>query len=405
MIQNFLNKFRKDSKHQFATPALMNSYARLPVSFVRGQACKLWDAQDQEYLDALGGIAVTFLGHCHPRISEAISIQASKLLHVSNLFHIQEQALLGEKFCRISGMDKVFFGNSGVEAIEAAIKISRLYARSKNIESPVIICANHSFHGRTMAALSATGNSAIKKGFEPLLSDFIHVDYNDLGAIEAHADNPNVVAMLIEPVQGEAGIIIPDEGYLTGLREICDQNGWLLMLDEIQSGMGRTGKWFAHQHEDILPDVITSAKALGNGIPIGACAARGPAAELIGVGKHGTTFGGNPFASLVASTVIDIIEEEGLLERATEIGKFLKSQLQQKLGASNKVVDIRGHGLMLGVELDDVYPDLAKQLLEQGLVVNTTAGGKVIRLLPAVVMTEAQAKQVAKTIADTLATL
>jgi len=405
MLKNFIDKFRGESKQQYDTPALMNSYARLPVSFVRGEGCKLWDAQGKEYLDALGGIAVTFLGHCHPRINEAISIQGSKLLHVSNLFHIQEQAVLGEKFCRIAGMDKVFFGNSGVEAIEAAIKISRLHARSKNIESPVIVCANHSFHGRTMAALSATGNKAIKQGFEPLLSEFVHVDYNDLEAVQNYSDNANVVAMLVEPVQGEAGIVVPDQGYLTGLRELCDQNDWLLMLDEIQSGMGRTGKWFAHQHEDIRPDVITSAKALGNGIPIGACAARGPAAELIGVGKHGTTFGGNPFASLIASTVIDVIEEEGLLERASELGKFLKSQLQQKLGTSNKVVDIRSKGLMLGVELDQVYPDLAKQLLELGLVVNTTAGGKVIRLLPAVVMTDAQAKQVAKIIADHIATL
>ena len=405
MLKNFIDKFRGESKQQYDTPALMNSYARLPVSFVRGEGCKLWDAQGKEYLDALGGIAVTFLGHCHPRINEAISIQGSKLLHVSNLFHIQEQAVLGEKFCRIAGMDKVFFGNSGVEAIEAAIKISRLHARSKNIESPVIVCANHSFHGRTMAALSATGNKAIKQGFEPLLSEFVHVDYNDLEAVQNYSDNANVVAMLVEPVQGEAGIVVPDQGYLTGLRELCDQNDWLLMLDEIQSGMGRTGKWFAHQHEDIRPDVITSAKALGNGIPIGACAARGPAAELIGVGKHGTTFGGNPFASLIASTVIDVIEEEGLLARASELGKFLKSQLQQKLGTSNKVVDIRSKGLMLGVELDQVYPDLAKQLLELGLVINTTAGGKVIRLLPAVVMTDAQAKQVAKIIADHIATL
>ena len=405
MIQNILNKFRKDTKQRYATPALMNSYARLPVSFVRGEGCKLWDVRGQEYLDALGGIAVAFLGHCHPRISEAISIQGSKLLHVSNLFHIQEQADLGEKFCRISGMDKVFFGNSGAEANEAAIKIARLYARSKKIESPAILTANHSFHGRTMACLSATGNKAIKSGFEPMVSEFIHIDYNDIEAARLHSDNKNIVAMLIEPVQGEAGIIIPDKGYLTALRELCDENGWLLMFDEIQSGMGRTGEWFAHQHEDIAPDVLTSAKALGNGIPIGACAARGLAAELISVGKHGTTFGGNPFASVIASTVIDVIEQEGLLERAIETGKLLKSQLQQKLGASSKVVDIRGHGLMLGVELDQAYPDLAKQLLEQGLVVNITAGGKVIRLLPAVVITENQVKQVAEIIANHIATL
>jgi len=262
MLQNLLKKFRKPAEQHYDTPALMNSYARLPVSFVRGEGASLWDEQGNQYIDALGGIAVTFLGHCHPRISEAICLQASKLLHVSNLFHIQEQANLGEKFCRISGMDKVFFGNSGAEANEAAIKIARLHARKKNIESPVIITAENSFHGRTMATLSATGNEAIKKGFEPLLRDFIHINYNDLEAAKLHSDNPNVVAMMIEPVQGEAGIVIPDEGYLSGLRELCNQNGWLLMLDEIQSGMGRTGKWFAHQHEGIIPDVLTSAKAL-----------------------------------------------------------------------------------------------------------------------------------------------
>ena len=405
MLRKILNKFSKGSAKNYPTPALMNSYARLPVSFVRGEGCKLWDEQGNEYLDALGGIAVTFLGHCHPRINEAISLQASKLVHVSNLFHIQEQADLGEKFCRISGMDRVFFGNSGAEANEAAIKIARLYARSKNIDSPVILTAQQSFHGRTMATLSATGNEAISKGFEPLVSEFIHIDYNDINAAEAHTDNPDVVAMLIEPIQGEAGVIIPDEGYIKGLRELCDKNGWLLMLDEIQSGMGRTGKWFAHQHEGIVPDVITSAKALGNGIPIGACAARGMAAELISTGSHGTTFGGSPFASHIASTVIDVIEQENLLERASELGKFLKSQLQQKLGSSSKVVNIRGNGLMLGVELDSAYPDLAAQLLKQGLVVNVTSGGKVIRLLPAAIMTDVQAKQLAQVIAEHIATL
>lgn len=405
MLQNLLNKFRRTPKQRYSSPALMNSYNRLPVSFVRGEGCKLWDEQGNEYIDALGGIAVTFLGHCHPRISEAISLQASKLLHVSNLFHIQEQTDLGEKFCRISGMDKVFFGNSGAEANEAAIKIARLYARSKNITSPVVITADQSFHGRTMATLSATGNDAIKKGFEPLVSDFIHINYNDLDAAKLHSDNPDVVAMLIEPIQGESGIIIPDEGYLLGLRELCDQNGWLLMMDEIQSGMGRTGQWFAHQHEGIHPDVVTSAKALGNGVPIGACAARGAAAELISPGSHGTTFGGNPFVSHVASTVIDIIEQEGLLERATELGRSLKSQLQQKLGTSSKIVDIRGKGLMLAVELDEVYPDLANTFLAKGLVINITGGGKVIRLLPAVIMTDAQTKEIAQIIADLVSTL
>lgn len=405
MLRNLINKFKKDPHSPYPEPALMNAYARLPVSFVRGEGCTLWDAEGKEYLDALGGIAVTFLGHCHPRISETISLQATKLLHTSNLFHIQEQALLGEKFCQISGMDKVFFGNSGAEANEAAIKITRLHARSKGIERPVIITMNHAFHGRTMATLSASGNPNIQKGFEPLVDEFIHVKFNDIDAVNAHAENPNVVAIMLEPIQGEGGILVPDAGYLSRLRDICDQHGWLLVLDEIQAGIGRTGKWFGHQHDNIVPDVITSAKALGNGIPIGACAARGAAAELISPGSHGTTFGGNPFASQVGNTVIDIINEEGLLEQAEKIGHYLKKQLQQHLGTLEKVVDVRGRGLMLGVELDDAYPNLAATFLAKGLVVNITGAGKVIRLLPSVLLSEAQAKKIAETIHDVISAL
>lgn len=398
MLQRLFNKLRKEPTPHYPEPSLMKAYARLPVSFVRGEGALLWDANDNQYIDALGGIAVTFLGHCHPKISEAISIQANKILHTSNLFHIQEQAALGEKFCAISAMDKVFFGNSGAEANEAAIKISRLYARKQEIETPIVITAEQSFHGRTMATLSATGNAAIKKGFSPLLDDFIHVPYNDVEAIRRHADNPNVVAVFIEPIQGEGGVILPDSGYLTELRKVCDENNWLLMLDEIQAGMGRTGKWFAHQHEGVLPDVITSAKALGNGIPIGACAARGIAAELISPGSHGTTFGGNPFASQVACTVIDLIDQENLLEKADDIGAALKKQLQQQLGTSDKVVDIRGKGLMLGIELDQAYPDLAQKFLAAGLVINITGGGKVIRLLPSVMLSDKQVKQIVQII-------
>jgi len=398
MLENLLNKFRKDTKSGYPEPALMNAYARLPVSFVRGEGCKLWDAEGKEYLDALGGIAVTFLGHCHPKISEAISLQATKLIHTSNLFHIKEQAQLGERFCEISGMDKVFFGNSGAEANEAAIKIARLHARTKNINTPVIIAMDHAFHGRTMATLSASGNKNIQKGFEPLLSEFLHVEYNNIEAVMAHKENPDVVAVMLEPIQGEGGILIPDDGYLSKLRTLCDEQGWLLILDEIQAGIGRTGKWFGHQHDNVQPDVITSAKALGNGIPIGACAARGNAAELISPGAHGTTFGGNPFASKVALSVLDIIEQENLVAQADTIGGYLKKQLQQQLGATGKVVDIRGRGLMLGVELDNVYPDLANKFLTAGLVVNITGGGKVIRLLPSVLLSEIQAKQIAETI-------
>lgn len=400
MLQNLLKRFRKEPRSKYSEPAIMNSYARLPVSFVRGEGAQLWDTDGREYLDALGGIAVTFLGHCHPKINEAISLQSNKLLHVSNLFHIQEQADLGERFCAISGMDKVFFGNSGAEANEAAIKIARLHAHSKGIDNPTILTAEQSFHGRTMATLSASGNPAIQKGFGPLVSEFIHVPYNDISAMREHANNTNVVAIMIEPIQGEAGVIVPDNGYLSELRSLCDEQGWLLIVDEIQTGIGRTGQWFAFQHEDIQPDVITSAKALGNGIPIGACAAKGAAAELINPGSHGTTFGGNPFASKIATTIIDTINDEGLLEKANQLGASLKKQLQQTLSTSDKVVDIRGNGLMLGVELNKAYPDLALKFLDAGLVINVTGGGKVIRLLPSVILSDAQVKKIVETIHD-----
>ncbi len=399
MLKNLLDRFNKKAKkNAYPEPALMNSYARLPVSFVRGEGAALWDADGKQYIDALGGIAVTFLGHCHPDISQSISLQANTLLHTSNLFHIPAQAKLGEKFCQISGMDKVFFCNSGAEANEAAIKITRLYAREKGISIPTVVTFNNSFHGRTLATLSATGNTAIQKNFEPLVEDFIHVDYNDLEAVSALTDNPNIVAIMVEPIQGEAGIVIPDEGYLAGIRQLCDDNDWLMITDEIQTGMGRTGAWFAHQSDGIVPDVITAAKALGNGIPIGACAAKGKAAHLISPGSHGTTFGGNPFASHVAHSVIEVIEDNDYVNKAAELGSLLKKQLQQHLGTFDHVTDIRGRGLMLAIELDKVYPDLATVFLEHGLVVNITGGGKVIRLLPAVVTTEKQIKTIASTI-------
>ena len=405
MLKKLFNKLRQEPLPHYPEPALMTSYARLPVSFVRGEGCQLWDSEGKEYIDALGGIAVTFLGHCHPQINDAISLQASKLLHVSNLFHITEQASLGEKFCRISGMEKVFFGNSGAEANEAAIKLARLHGTANKIQNPVIITMNQSFHGRTMATLSASGNDAVQKGFHPLVPTFLHVDYNDIEAVKAHTENSNVVALMVEPIQGEGGVILSDEGYLKGLREICDQQGWLMIVDEIQTGMGRTGKWFAYMHEDIQPDIITSAKALGNGIPIGACAARGAAAQLMSPGTHGSTFGGNPFSSKVAETVIDIMEQENLVDRAHDIGCFLKKQCQQKLGTLEKVTNIRGKGLMIGIELDKAYPNLAQIFLDKGLVINITGGGKVIRLLPSVLLSEKQAKTIAETIHDAVMAL
>jgi len=312
---------------------------------------------------------------------------------------------LGEKFCRISGMDKVFFGNSGAEANEAAIKLARLHGNTKGVKNPTIITMKQSFHGRTMATLSASGNDAIQKGFHPLVQSFIHVDYNSIDAVKKHADNTDIVAVMVEPILGEGGVVLSDEGYLKDLREICDQQGWLLIIDEIQTGIGRTGKWFGFMHDDILPDVITSAKALGNGIPIGACAARGPAAELMSPGMHGSTFGGNPFASKIAETVLDTIEQEQLVERAEKIGCFLKRQCQQKLGTLKQVTDIRGKGLMMGIELDQAYPNLAQTFLDKGLVVNITGAGKVIRLLPSVLLTEKQAKTIAETIHDVVMAL
>jgi len=403
MLQNLIKKIRKTKSEPES--ALMNAYSRLNVSFVRGSGANLWDSDGKEYIDALGGIAVTFIGHSHPRLSEAISLQADTLLHVSNLFHIQEQARLGEKFCRISGMDKVFFGNSGAEANEAAIKIARLQADAKGIKNPTIITMNQSFHGRTMATLSATGNASVQKGFAPLLDEFIHVDYNDIDAIRSHTDNPDVVAIMLEPIQGEGGVIVPSDGYLREVRTLCDEQGWLLIMDEVQTGMGRTGKWFAFMHSDISPDIVTSAKALGNGIPIGACAARGAAANLIEPGTHGTTFGGNPFSSQVAATVIDIIEADNLVEKATELGAQLKNQFQQDLASSDIVVDIRGRGLMIGIELDQAYPDLAMRFLEHGLIVNITGGGKVIRLLPSAMLSESQVASITQTIRDVVLAL
>lgn len=405
MFKQLINKFRKSNTKLYNTPALMNSYSRLPVSFTRGEGALLYDDEGREYLDVLGGIAVTILGHNHPKISQVISLQATRLLHSSNLFHIQEQALLSERLCEVSAMDKVFFSNSGTEANEAAIKIARLFGHSKKIKTPTILCVNGSFHGRTMGALSATGNEALQKKFGPMLDGFIHVDYNNLSAMRAHAENPDIVAIMVEPIQGESGIVMPDEGYLAELRTLCDEQGWLLILDEIQTGMGRTGKWFAHQHDDITADIITIAKALGNGIPIGACLASGKAADLIAPGDHGTTFGGNPFACKVALTVLEVLQEDNLLQAADDMGNLFKRQLQQKLGTHPKVVDIRGKGLMLAVELDKAYNDLAQKTLTAGLVVNVTAGGTVIRMLPSAVINEAQVKKASEILQNVIESL
>ncbi len=371
---------------------VMPTYGRKPVSFSHGEGVWLWDTQGKRYLDGLCGIAVTGLGHAHPKVSAAISAQAARLVHTSNLYQIPEQEQLAVRLCALASMDNVFFCNSGAEANEAAIKVARLYGHRKGISKPAIIVMEQSFHGRTMATLSATGNRKVQAGFEPLLSGFARVPYNDLVAVEqVAANNPDVVAILVEPVQGEGGINIPDAGYIDSLREICDQNGWLLMLDEVQSGMGRTGKWFAHQHGNAKPDVMTLAKGLGNGFPIGACLARGAAAEVLQPGSHGSTFGGNPVACAAAMTTLNVIEEEQLLARATELGDSMSAALRQHLADTPGVLEIRNKGLMIAVELDRPCGELVAQGIEKGLLINVTAD-KVVRLLPPLILSDEEAQ-------------
>ena len=373
---------------------LMATYARLPVQFERGEGVWLWDTEGRQYLDALSGIAVCALGHAHPGVAQAIADQARRLVHTSNLYGITLQQQLAERLCKLSGMERAFFCNSGAEANEAAIKIARLYGHGRHIATPAIIVMENSFHGRTLATLTATGSRKVQAGFEPLVQGFIRVPYNDLQAIKTVADNSNdVVAVLVEPIQGEGGINVPDPDYLLGMRRICDDHGWLLMLDEIQTGMGRTGEWFACQHSGMLPDVITVAKALGNGVPIGACLARGTAAGLMHPGNHGTTFGGNPLATRAALAVLDAIEQERLVAHAAELGQQLLEGFRQQLAGLPGVKEIRGLGLMIGIELDRPCAELVGRALENGLLINVTAE-RVIRLLPPLVTTAHQGQMI-----------
>jgi len=379
---------------------LMNNYNRIPVTFTHGEGAHIWDSQGKQYLDALGGIAVCALGHAHPAITRAICDQAGKLLHTSNIYEIAVQRELADKLCALAQMDNAFFCNSGAEANEAAIKLARLYGHQKGIEVPTLIVTEGSFHGRTLATLTATGNRKIQAGFEPLVKGFVRAPYNDVAAIETIAkNNRDVVGILVEPITGEGGIRIPDADYLNKLRAICDEHGWLLILDEIQSGMGRTGKWFAHQHNGIQPDIMTLAKALGNGVPIGACLARGDAASLFKPGNHGTTFGGNPLASRTALTVIETIEKEQLLAHNARLGAHFLDGFRQQLDGIPGVCDIRGHGLMLAVELDKPCAELVKQCLAEGVLINVTAES-VIRLLPPYVMSFEQADTVINTVSE-----
>ncbi len=372
---------------------LMTTYKRQDVAFVRGEGIWLEDSGGRRYLDALTGIAVCGLGHSHPHLARVIADQAATLTHTSNLYRIPQQERLADRLCELSGMERVFLCNSGAEANEAAIKIARLYGHGRDVDRPAIIVMEGSFHGRTMATLTATGNRKVQAGFEPLLSGFVRAPYGDLAAIRQIAGNTNeVVAVLVEPVLGEGGLVIPPDDYLTGLRRLCDEQNWLLMLDEVQTGNGRTGRFFAYQHTDILPDVVTTAKGLGNGVPVGACLARGVAASTFAPGNHGSTFGGNPLACAAANGVIDVIEREGLLGRASELGERIVTGLRQRLEGLNSVREVRGKGLMIGIEMNEPCGDLVAAALEAGLLINVTRDN-VVRLLPALTMTDAEADE------------
>lgn len=372
---------------------IMNTYARLPVCFERGDGVWLWDTQGKRYLDGLSGIAVNTLGHAHPDLLLAINAQAGRLIHCSNLYQIQQQEELADKLCALSGMENVFFSNSGCEANEAAIKLARMYGHQKGLETPTIIVMERAFHGRTLATLSATGNRKVQAGFEPLVKGFIRVAYNDLEAVRQIAkNNSSVVAVMLEPLQGEGGIRMLDRDYLQRLRAMCDEQDWLLILDEVQSGVGRTGKWFAFQHSSILPDVMTLAKGLGSGVPIGACLTSGKAAPIFQPGNHGSTFGGNPLACAAALATIEVMERDQLLAKAEQLGSYLQQSFRTQLADVKGIVDIRGQGLMLGIELDRACGVLVKQALEQGFLINVTADN-VIRLLPALIMAQEEADQ------------
>ena len=368
---------------------LMSNYSPLDVTFTNGSGCWLTDKEGKQYFDALSGIGVVNLGHCHPAITQSIIEQSRELLHTSNVYRIGNQERLAERLCKLANMDKAFFANSGAEANEAAIKIARLYARSKNIINPIILTANKSFHGRTMATLSATGNSKVQAGFSPLMSEFIHVDFDDIDAIKKYNENKDIVAVMVEPIQGEAGVIIPQGDYLNKVKSVCDENDWLFILDEVQSGMGRTGKLFAHQYNNLTPDILCLAKGLGNGVPIGACLAKGKASEMFIYGSHGSTFGGNPLVTRVALSVLDVFEDDSILDNVNEMSQYLEVQLKSKLIECKVVKEIRIKGLMIGIELDENSIDCSKlvqKALDDKLLINIT--GNSIRMLPPLIISK-----------------
>lgn len=368
---------------------LMSNYSPLEVTFVKGEGCWLTDTKGDQYLDALSGIGVVNLGHCHPVITKNLIDQSQQLLHTSNVYRIGNQEKLAKELCTLAKMDKVFFSNSGAEANEAAIKIVRLFARSKDIEKPVILTANQGFHGRTMATLSATGQSKVQAGFAPLMSEFIHVNYDDIEAISDYQRNANVVAVMVEPIQGEAGIIIPKNDYLNKVQEVCNKNGWLLILDGVQSCMGRTGKLFAHEHNQITPDILCLAKGLGNGVPIGACLARGVASKMLTPGTHGSTFGGNPLVTSAALGVLDVFQNTNVLENVNKMSEYFRSEFDNKIKNNIAVKELRIKGLMIGIGLDSNIIDcsqLVKKALKDNLLINVT--GTTIRMLPPLIITK-----------------
>jgi acetylornithine aminotransferase len=371
----------------------MNTYARQPVAFLRGEGSHVFDEAGRRYLDALAGIAVNTLGHGHPVLTKALAEQAGRLMHVSNIYRVPEQERLSDRLAALSGMDEVFFCNSGCEANEAAIKLARMFGHQRGVDTPAIIVMEKAFHGRTLATLSATGNRKVQAGFEPLVSGFVRVPFDDLAAIEhVAANNPNVVAVLFEPIQGEGGINIAHDDYMRSLRRICDEKGWLFMVDEVQCGIGRTGAWFAHQRAGIKPDVMTLAKGLGSGVPIGACLAAGRAAGVFKPGNHGSTFGGNPLACTAALTTLDVIEKDGLMARAVHVGDLIRNGMRAALAGASGVADIRGDGLMIGIELDRPCGELVAKALAAGLLINVT-NDKVVRLLPPLVFSDDDARQ------------
>jgi len=381
----------------------MDNYDPLSVEFDKGIGSWLIDMHGERYLDALSGIAVCGLGHSHPSISKVIAEQSANLIHTSNIYRIPLQEKLAEKLVSHSGMDNVFFCNSGAEANEAAIKLARLHAHKQKITNPVILVMHNSFHGRTMATISATGSSTkAYQGFEPLLSGFKHIAFNDIEALKSSVNTiENIVAIMLEPIQGEGGIVIPNKNYLKTIRSICDKNNLLMIVDEVQTGMCRTGKWFAFQHEKILPDIMTIAKALGNGVPIGACLARGKSAKFFQAGSHGSTFGGNPLASSVALEVINILETKKIDKYAVELGSYFLENFRKSLEGVQGIIDIRGKGLMMAIELEKNCPDLVEKALNNKLLINVTSGN-VIRLLPPLIMTKLEADQVVSILTDTL---